>query len=169
MKNIMLKAMFLVGIASMAAAPMVVNAQEYGAYGSAGCGLGSMVIGNTPGFIQIFAATTNGIFASQSLGITSGTSNCRRVEVPIRRGEVQKGFVTLNMDNLSKDAAAGGGEYLSAFGIMLGCEAGARADLFQASKDHHAEIFTPKADAGTVLANFKTVLAKNEKLESCKL
>jgi hypothetical protein len=168
MKSLILKGLFVVGIASMSAAPMLANAQTYWAYGSAGCGLGSMVIGNAPGFVQIFAATTNGIFASQTLGITSGTSNCRRVEAPIRRGEIQKGFVAMNLDNLSRDAAAGGGEYLAAFGTVLGCEAGVRADLFQVSKDHHAEIFTAQADAGTVLANFKTVLAKNEKLESCQ-
>ncbi len=45
-------------------------------YGTAGCGLGSIVIGSKPGMMQIFAATTNGTSASQSFGITSGTSNC---------------------------------------------------------------------------------------------
>jgi Protein of unknown function (DUF3015) len=169
MKNAILKGLLVAGIASMSVAPMLANAQEFGAYGSAGCGVGSMLIGNTPGIVQIFAATTNGILFNQTLGITSGTSNCRRVEVPIRRGELQHSFVALNMDNLSKDAAAGGGEYLSAFGTILGCEAGARSDLFKVSKEHHGDIFTAKADADTVLANFKTVLAQNEKLSSCKL
>ena len=44
-------------------------------YGMAGCGLGSVVISDD-GFLQVFAATTNGTSYSQSFGITSGTSNC---------------------------------------------------------------------------------------------
>ena len=43
-------------------------------YGMAGCGLGSMLFGD--GGLQTSAATTNGIVANQSFGITSGTSNC---------------------------------------------------------------------------------------------
>ena len=44
-------------------------------YGTAGCGLGSLVFGNQKGIVQIFAATTNGLFGSQTFGITTGTSN----------------------------------------------------------------------------------------------
>ncbi len=47
-----------------------------GTYGTAGCGLGSMAFGNQKGAIQILAATTNGLFGTQTFGITSGTSNC---------------------------------------------------------------------------------------------
>lgn len=35
-----------------------------------------MVFGNKPGVMQILAATTNSTFASQTFGITTGTSNC---------------------------------------------------------------------------------------------
>ena len=44
-------------------------------YGSAGCGLGSLVFKQNDG-TQILAATTNGTFGSQTFGITFGTSNC---------------------------------------------------------------------------------------------
>ena len=47
-----------------------------GNYGDAGCGLGSILFGAKPGFVQVFAATTNGTFGSQTFGITTGTSNC---------------------------------------------------------------------------------------------
>ena len=39
-------------------------------YGSAGCGLGSLVFSPGTDWKQIFAATTNGTFASQTFGIT---------------------------------------------------------------------------------------------------
>ncbi len=45
-------------------------------YGEAGCGLGSMIFGDSPGFVQVLAATTNGCSGSQTFGITTGTSNC---------------------------------------------------------------------------------------------
>ena len=47
------------------------------AYGPAGCGLGSIVMGSKPGFMQVFAASTNGCSGSQTFGITTGTSNCK--------------------------------------------------------------------------------------------
>src|SRR5690348_11977029 len=48
-----------------------------GWYGMAGCGLGSLVFGpNDAPVAQVLAATTNGTFASQTFGISSGTSNC---------------------------------------------------------------------------------------------
>ena len=50
---------------------------QQGGYGMAGCGLGSLLFGNdNTTLMQILAATTNGLFGSQTFGITSGTSNC---------------------------------------------------------------------------------------------
>ncbi|MEN0057326.1 MAG: DUF3015 family protein, partial [Bdellovibrio sp.] len=46
-----------------------------GTYGTAGCGLGSLVFGNEKGPVQIVAATLNGT-GVQTFGITTGTSNC---------------------------------------------------------------------------------------------
>ena len=35
-------------------------------YGTAGCGLGSMLFGNQKGMVQVLAATTNGISGNQT-------------------------------------------------------------------------------------------------------
>src|SRR5580658_9609667 len=64
------------GTAAPAAAPAPAAASGGAKYGTAGCGLGSIVFGNKAGIVQIFAATTNGTFATQTFGITTGTSNC---------------------------------------------------------------------------------------------
>lgn len=155
--------------ASAFAAAVAVPAFAFAAgYGTAGCGLGSIVIGDKPGIIQIFAATTNGTFGSQTLGITTGTSNC--AEGGMRKAELQRDFVAVNLDNLNHEAAAGNGEYLSAFSTVLGCESGSKTEFNATTQLHHDEIFTPGANADTVLSNWKNVLAKNEKLgASCKL
>ena len=95
-----------------------------GYYGMAGCGLGSMIFGpvNEP-VAQVLAATTNGTLATQTFGISSGTSNCVSGGV-IRAEREQAAFAEVNFDDLKRDMAAGGGEYLRSFSSLLGCGVG---------------------------------------------
>ncbi|HLK90556.1 MAG TPA: DUF3015 family protein [Polyangia bacterium] len=97
-------------------------------YGAAGCGLGSMAFGNKPGMIQVLAATTNGTFASQTFGITSGTSNCGDNGV-IKSQREQAAFAEVNFQDLKRNMAAGGGEFLTSFATLLGCEESAKPAL----------------------------------------
>lgn len=136
-------------------------------YGVAGCGLGSIVFGDSPGIIQVFAATTNGTFASQTFGITSGTSNCAAGP---SASLMQENFVAMNQSSLSRDAAAGEGEYLSAWSVLMGCEADGQADFFTAVKENHHRIFTNDAKPSDVVINTRTVVSENEKLSAtCKI
>lgn len=89
-----------------------------GAYGTAGCGLGSLVFSNQPGAVQIFAATTNSTFGTQTFGITSGTSNCGASM--IQAGT--KNFVDANREALAKDMSRGQGETIGALTWMAGCK-----------------------------------------------
>ena len=86
-------------------------------YGAAGCGLGSVIIHNG-GFVQIFAATTNGTSASQTFGITSGTSNCDDVGGWVGATRV---FVQANRVALAKDIARGKGETITDLAALSGC------------------------------------------------
>ena len=63
-------------IFGLASAVVLTSASFAGSYGDAGCGFGSMIFGNQAGFMQVFAATTNGTSGSQTFGITTGTLNC---------------------------------------------------------------------------------------------
>jgi hypothetical protein len=89
-----------------------------GSYGAAGCGLGSMAFGNTPGAVQIFAATTNGLFGTQTFGITTGTSNCG----PGLFAMGTKNFVEANREALAKDISRGTGEAIGALTVINACE-----------------------------------------------
>lgn len=107
------------------------SAQKTGQAGfaSAGCGLGSMVFGtDNTAWKQILAATTNGLFGSQTFGITSGTSNCTSAGL-IKAEREQTAFAEVNFRDLKRDMAAGGGEFLSSFATLLGCEDTAKATL----------------------------------------
>ena len=88
------------------------------AYGAAGCGLGSVIIGSDGGFKQVFAATTNGTSANQTFGITSGTLNCGA-------SADKKGvavYLESNRDAFAKDAARGNGETIAALSELAGCK-----------------------------------------------
>ena len=89
-----------------------------GTYGSAGCGLGSLIFKDEPGAVQIFAATTNGTFGNQTFGITSGTLNCGAGIVKVENSKATM-FVAANMDNLARDIAQGKGESLEAFAELM--------------------------------------------------
>ncbi len=90
-----------------------------GGYGTAGCGLGSLVFGDQRGAIQILAATTNGTFGSQTFGITFGTSNCGTSAVGTAG---TKTFIEGNREALAKDAARGSGETISTLSNLAGCK-----------------------------------------------
>ncbi len=98
-------------------------------YGMAGCGLGSVVFGNDNTTVkQVLAATTNGTFGSQTFGITSGTSNCVSGGI-VKAQREQAAFAEVNFQDLKANMAAGGGEFLSSFATLLGCEDAAKPDL----------------------------------------
>jgi hypothetical protein len=87
-------------------------------YGTAGCGLGSLVFGNQKGIVQIFAATTNGTFGSQTFGITTGTSNCADTGGGMAS---IKSFTETNREALAKDMSRGQGETLKNLATLAGC------------------------------------------------
>ncbi len=93
------------------------NAHAAGS-GAAGCGLGSIIIGSKPGFMQVFAATTNGTFASQTFGITFGTSNCG--DGAVAAGP--KVFIEANKEALAKDMSRGSGETIQNLSAVAGCK-----------------------------------------------
>ena len=87
-------------------------------YGSAGCGLGSVLFGNQPGAIQIVAATTNGTFGNQTFGITTGTLNCGAAATAAGA----KIFIDANREALAKDMARGSGETIATLSSLAGCK-----------------------------------------------
>lgn len=94
-----------------------VAAAEGPAYGPAGCGLGNMIIGGGHGFSQVFASTTNGTSASQTFGITSGTSNCNMHGT---EGQARS-FIENNREILAKEMSRGRGETVATLSRIAGC------------------------------------------------
>ena len=93
------------------------RAQDKTTYGAAGCGLGSLIFGNQKGAVQIFAATTNGLFGNQTFGITTGTLNCGDTMI----GSSAKVFIETNREALAKDISRGQGETVKNLATIAGC------------------------------------------------
>ena len=87
-------------------------------YGTAGCGLGSIIFGDSQGIVQIFAATTNGLFGTQTFGITTGTSNCVRTGPSMASA---KAFIQANRETVAKEIARGTGETIASLSSLAGC------------------------------------------------
>jgi Protein of unknown function (DUF3015) len=134
--------LFLSTAGATAAAAENPAAHGKATFGTAGCGLGSMVFGDQKGAIQILAATTNTLFGTQTFGITFGTSNCGASAVGTA---ATKSFIEGNREVLAKDAARGSGETITTLSTLAGCKDPAAvgaalqkrfAELFPADKAH---------------------------------
>lgn len=135
-------------------------------YGAAGCGLGSVVMGPSAGFSQVFAATTNGTSYSQIFGITTGTSNCEASGQEIAQFRQQE-YINSNLSTLAKEASQGEGETLEGLANVFGCSKTQHEDFSALIKTHYSEIFSqPGAEA--ILERSREIVRADEKLaESC--
>jgi hypothetical protein len=109
------------------------------AYGTAGCGLGAMVIGKGDGMNQILAVTTNGTMYNQGFGITFGTLNCDGGNVFNKAENVDR-FIIGNKVALASDIARGEGESITALASIMECS-GSEAAMGSALQSRFKEIF----------------------------
>ena len=146
MKKILVSALAVVALSTSAMA--AANTQV-------GCGLGSMIIkDNSSAVMLALQATTNGTSASQTFGITSGTSGCKKTKLVMN--ERAEEFVASNMDILSKEISVGHGESINTLAELLNIEDKA---AFSASlQANYNSIYTSeKVEMNDVLDNIASV------------
>lgn len=144
------------------AAPMAVSA---GGYGAAGCGLGAVVFGSKPGMIQVLAATTNGTFASQTFGITTGTSECGGGVVKVQ--SEQKIYAYNNFGQLQQEIAQGRGERLQTLAFMMGCNAKSVDKFGAVAQKNYSQIFADnKTDSELMLERLRSAAQSDATLAS---
>jgi len=160
MKNLML---------AMVGALLFSSSAYAAGYGSAGCGLGSIIFGESTGIVQVSAATTNGTSYTQPFGITSGTSNCDSSGIVLAEKE-QEIFVEHNFSSLSKEMANGKGEHLETLAGLLGCPLNVRGEFASMTQQQYEAIFigSPVSSA-EMLNSVKEKIASDPKLSgACK-
>jgi len=108
-----------------------------------GCGLGKLAwsdfkhqknIGP-----QVFMATTNGTFGSQTFGISSGTSGCTNDGSVWAEHKVTM-FAEINFENLSQEMAQGRGEHLASLGTLMGVPAERQDDFFALTQQQYTTL-----------------------------
>lgn len=119
-----------------------------------GCGLGSVIIkDNSSAVMLALQATTNGISANQTFGITSGTLGCKKTKIVMN--ERAEEFVASNMDILAKEIARGHGESLDTLAELLVVED--KAEFSAALQSNYNSIYTSqKVEMSDVLDNIST-------------
>ena len=127
-------------------------------YGSAGCGLGSMIFeGDQTWYKQVLAATTNGT-GFQTIAITLGTSNCDS-PAPLKIGQVEA-YVEANKVALANDIARGNGETIVGLSDVYGCAN--KNEFGKALKMNYKSIFnTAAASSKEITHNINGVAASH--------
>ncbi|BBH53447.1 DUF3015 family protein [Fluviispira sanaruensis] len=146
----------------------VCASQAYAAsYGTAGCGLGSILFENTgTWWKQVLAATTNGTFGNQTFGITSGTSNCGSGATALARK--QQDYVTANLVSLQREVAQGSGDAVVGLADVFGCKANDYSKFAEFSQTNYKAIFNSN-DPVAIISNIKIEINKNSNLtQSCE-
>ena len=113
-------------------------ASSHGRQNMAGCGLGSMVVGENSKWAQVGAAFLNGT-GFQTFGITFGTSNCTEDGVATASRE-KDAFVEANIADIRRDISVGSGEYLSSLASFYGCKGNDSAAFGKALRKHQDRI-----------------------------
>ena len=118
-------------------------------YGSAGCGLGSMIFeGDQTWWKQVLATTTNAT-GVQSIGISLGTSNCDS-PAPLKVGQAEA-FVEANKVALANDIARGNGETIVGLSKVYGCSNS--SEFGMALKSNYNTIFPTAAATSTEITH----------------
>jgi hypothetical protein len=128
-----------------------------------GCGLGAMLWEGQTGLVsQVFAATTNGTFGTQTFGITSETSGCApngKVVIPDKSTVM---FIGPNLDRLAQDMSYGGGETLATLAEVMHIAPEDRAAFYAATQKNFERIMpTDNVTAGEVAVSLYTMMNKD--------
>ncbi|SFR58188.1 Protein of unknown function [Marinobacter daqiaonensis] len=112
------------------------------AFAQPGCGVGAMVWKGQSGIApHVLAATTNGIFGNQTLGMTTGTLGCQTNQSV----QSMAMYMDSNIDKVARDMSRGSGENLDTLSVLLGVDEADRSEFNRLLQDNFASIF-PTSD-----------------------
>jgi len=112
-----------------------------------GCGIGTRLMqGKTGLFPHLLASCTNG-YTLQSVSLTFNAFGCDSTGAVTADAELRK-FAAANIDQLSRDAARGEGETLSALAYLLQLPAEQHDAFGLFVRDHFVELF-PNQDVSS--------------------
>lgn len=147
-----------------------VDKADQGYYGMAGCGLGSVLFGESESRGgQILASTTNNTYSNNTFGMSSGTSNCvpDKAENTAAVKKNMELFVTTNREALANDIVKSNGETITTMASIMGCSD--TKYLSAKLQSRYETIFDSKENARVADNMYNTVSSDRYLLENCKL
>ena len=136
-----------------------------------GCGVGKVLFEGKSGTGNHLSATTvdwtvNGIVPGyQTFAMTSGILGCDP-ESTVKAEREQTQFIANNMPQLMNDIARGQGEYLMAYGRLLGCSGDSMTVFSSTLQSSYDQIVGQEMEVGAMLSNTKKVIRYNPNLQS---
>lgn len=133
----------------------------------AGCGLGGMLVKDNIAWQQVVAAFLNGT-GMQTFAISTGTSGCQSGGLG-KTAQARRDFVAANYRDLSRQIAAGGGEYVASLSSLMGCSSSADFAKFAQSK-YEALFPSTGTQPEAMLQNLWSEMAKDTTMSvSCNI
>lgn len=156
---ITLSATVLMGVAQVGVAAALGNPDT-----GPGCGLGKLAWSDYGGQKQIapqvFMATTNGTFGSQTFGISSGTSGCTNDGVIMKNKHVN--LASGAFDSLKQEMAQGGGEHLAALATLLGIPVEEQPTFFSLVQEKYASLVqSEETTPSTMVQTIQAAIAEH--------
>jgi hypothetical protein len=139
-------------------------------YGMAGCGLGSVLFGESETMgVQLLSSTTNSSYSNNTFGMSSGTSNCNPSRSD-KTASVRKNidlFVAANREALATDLAKNNGETIVALAQIVGCSNS--QEMGTELKKNYGTIFSSTLEE-TVSSNlYNSVISNNYLVKNCQI
>ncbi len=134
-------------------------------WGMAGCGFATLFIKDKSKGAQIASSYLNAHFSAftNSSAVSSGTSNCVAIKDD-SHFQAKETFISVNLANLSKEAAQGHGEHIQTLADVFACP---QDKFIQLSRTHYKEIFAVN-EANSVLKNYRNQINSDKVLsEQC--
>ena len=132
----------------------------------AGCGLGYLLLSNQQNdkVHQVLGATTNGTFGTQTFGISSETSGCTE-DGAVKLARATEVYADVNLASLRQEMAAGDGEYVNTFALMLGASEATRPQMVKFFQSEYPSLFpTAETSSGEMLKTLSEKLASHPEL-----
>jgi hypothetical protein len=128
-------------------------ANEHTPDNGSACGLGWKVADKTSLLASSVRNMTN-MTASNTFGMTSGTSGCKRHSIVLNQ---KKGlyYSVSNFENLKAEMAIGSGEFLNSFASALGCNQNAFAKMVQS---HYGAIVERNSSPDKLYENVRALI-----------
>lgn len=131
---------------------------------SVGCGLGSMIFKDNTLLSSTLRVTTNQVFLTQYLGVTSGTSGCSRHDI-VMNEKAHIHFAEVNLEKIEQDMIKGQGDYVSVLAYTLGCQDSVINQFNVFTKNNYEKIFnSSETNAGQMLKNLGHEMRSNKSL-----